>query len=491
MIDNVLQHTIRGLILASGIFLTILGLTAYLTLRATELNHWTIQTHKTIEALKDSLSALQDIEIGERGYLLTGSRDFLGPYNWGKSNFESSLNEIRALTKGDPAEQRNLNQLEKVARERIEATETAVSQRAAEKETNIELQEHGHELMREYRACITKMTDEARTKLSERATILQDTQRLLWFFAGFSAFCALGILGWVYLIISQAITIEQTRVKQLKALNEGLTRENDQRTRVERSLKETTIRLSNSNADLQQFAYVASHDLQEPLRAVSGFLTLLSKKHQGSFDEESKQWITHSVEGAQRMRALINDLLIYARVESKGKPLVRFQLTTALDQARRDLAMALAESQAELVVSELPEISGDPGQMAQVFQNLIGNAIKFRAPDTVPVVKISAEKSEKEDEWEVSVSDNGIGFSMEHAQRIFVIFQRLQGREEYKGTGIGLALCKKIVARHGGRIWVNSTVGEGSTFTFTLPISKAENNGGEQREASQDSDGGR
>jgi light-regulated signal transduction histidine kinase (bacteriophytochrome) len=242
---------------------------------------------------------------------------------------------------------------------------------------------------------------------------------------------------------------------------------------------------------LQQFAYVASHDLQEPLRAVSGFLTLLSKKHQGSFDEESKQWITHSVEGAQRMRALINDLLIYARVESKGKPLVRFQLTTALDQARRDLAMALAESQAELVVSELPEISGDPGQMAQVFQNLIGNAIKFRAPDTVPVVKISAEKSEKEDEWEVSVSDNGIGFSMEHAQRIFVIFQRLQGREEYKGTGIGLALCKKIVARHGGRIWVNSTVGEGSTFTFTLPISKAENNGGEQREASQDSDGGR
>jgi light-regulated signal transduction histidine kinase (bacteriophytochrome) len=283
-----------------------------------------------------------------------------------------------------------------------------------------------------------------------------------------------GLLSWVYKVTSKAIEDEKVRVKELNTFNIGLQNEIEQRIKTEKALKEATVKLTSSNTDLQQFAYVASHDLQEPLRAVSGFLTLIMSKHKGKLDPETESWINHAVEGSQRMRSLINDLLVYARVESRGKVLTEIDCNAALALAKKDLAVVLEETEAEIVSEDLPRVLGDVGQLGQLLQNLIGNAVKFRG-NKKPVVNITVLK--KNSDWQFSVKDNGIGFDIEHADRIFVIFQRLQGREEYQGTGIGLALCKKIVERHGGRIWAESEKGSGSTFFFTIPVMEGESNG--------------
>jgi len=266
---------------------------------------------------------------------------------------------------------------------------------------------------------------------------------------------------------------EKRRVRELNTLNTDLHAEIEQRMKTEKALKETALRLASSNTDLQQFAYVASHDLQEPLRAVAGFLTLIASKQKGNLDPETEGWINHAVEGALRMRALINDLLTYARVESRSMALEETDCNKSLAQAKKDLAVVLEETGGQITAGKLPTVLGEGGQLTQLFQNLIGNALKFKSTN-IPVVSIEA--NQKDGDWVFAVKDNGIGFGQEHAQRIFVIFQRLQGREDYKGTGIGLALCKKIVERHGGHIWAESTKGKGSSFFFTIPVMQGDSN---------------
>ncbi|MGZ7167872.1 MAG: PAS domain S-box protein, partial [Halobacteriota archaeon] len=212
-------------------------------------------------------------------------------------------------------------------------------------------------------------------------------------------------------------------------------------------LEERTAELARSNADLNQFAYVASHDLQEPLRAVVSYLQLLEKRYAGQLDERADKYITHAVEGGQRMQALVNDLLAYSRVETRGKALQSVNLENALDGALRNLSVAIEESGAVITHDPMPELKADRAQLTQVFQNLIGNAIKFRS-DAPPEVHVGAQMLD--DEWRFSVTDNGIGIDMRYADRIFTIFQRLHSRRAYSGTGIGLAICKRIIERHGG-----------------------------------------
>jgi light-regulated signal transduction histidine kinase (bacteriophytochrome) len=326
--------------------------------------------------------------------------------------------------------------------------------------------------MDQYRAVSARMSENEMKVLNHRNDELRAIQMGSALATVALSIFSFGLLGWVFTITQRTISEEKVRVAVLNGLNEGLSKEVEERKKAEESLKETTAKLLSSNTDLQQFAYVASHDLQEPLRAVAGFLSLLSKKHVDSFDDESKQWITHSVEGAQRMRSLINDLLSYARLETRGKAFEHIDTRKVLQQAQTDLKVAIEEADAEINVGDLPVVNGDNSQLTQLFQNLLGNAIKFRGSDK-PKISISA--VEKDEFWQFAIRDNGIGFDMEHAARIFVIFQRLQGREEYRGTGIGLALCKKIVDRHGGTIWAESEVGKGSTFYFTIPTLHGEN----------------
>ncbi len=236
---------------------------------------------------------------------------------------------------------------------------------------------------------------------------------------------------------------------------------------AETKLTQTVADLKRSNTELEQFAYVASHDLQEPLRMVSSYVQLLARRYKGKLDSNADEFICYAVDGAKRMQVLINDLLVYSRVGTRCEPFEPTDCEDVLEQVLANLEVAIREGGAVVTHDQLPTVVADGSQLAQVFQNLISNAIKFHDGDT-PRVHVAAEQ--KGDEWEFSVADNGIGIDPEFFERIFVIFQRLHGRDEYSGTGIGLSVCKKIVERHGGRMWVESEPGQGATFYFTIPV---------------------
>ncbi len=236
-------------------------------------------------------------------------------------------------------------------------------------------------------------------------------------------------------------------------------------TRTRDELDRRAEELARSNGELEQFAYVASHDLQEPLRMVASFLQLLEKRHGHKLDDDAREYIDFAVDGSTRMQTLINDLLEYSRVGTQGKPLVPVDVSDVVEQALSNLSHAVAETQAKITCDEMPKVTGDDVQLVQLFQNLIGNALKFSEKEK-PKVHIAAERHGAF--WRIRVEDNGIGVEARHLDRIFEIFQRLHTRSEYPGTGIGLAICKKIVERHEGEISVESEPDEGSTFYFTL-----------------------
>jgi signal transduction histidine kinase len=238
------------------------------------------------------------------------------------------------------------------------------------------------------------------------------------------------------------------------------------RREAEEELARKAEELTRSNADLEQFAYIASHDLQEPLRMVAAYTQLISERYRDKLDENADKFIGYACEGALRMQTLIQDLLAFSRVGRVGVTAVSVNCEAVMADVLLTLGPAIRESGATVTHSTLPVVWADPSQMTQVFQNLIGNALKFRGTDP-PVVSVQAEKAGQD--WLFSVSDNGIGIPPESVEDIFVVFQRLHTRAEYSGNGIGLAVCKKIVERNGGKIWVVATPGGGSTFKFTLP----------------------
>jgi signal transduction histidine kinase len=250
-----------------------------------------------------------------------------------------------------------------------------------------------------------------------------------------------------------------------------------ERRQAEADLAKKAEELARSNRDLEQFAYVASHDLQEPLRMVAAYTQLLAERYGDKLDDNAKKYIQYALEGALRMQTLVQDLLTFSRV-GRDRKRAAVACDAAVKDALQNLQAALQESGAVVHYDLLPTVSADRTQLIQLFQNLIGNAIKFRGQQA-PVITVSAERSAAEKtaekttgtEWILSVRDNGIGIAPEHVEAIFVIFQRLHTRAEYPGNGVGLAICKKIVEQQSGRIWVESQPGEGTSFKFTLPAS--------------------
>jgi PAS domain S-box-containing protein len=240
--------------------------------------------------------------------------------------------------------------------------------------------------------------------------------------------------------------------------------------KAEEKLKEAISELERSNEELQQFAYVSSHDLQEPLRTIASFTQLLERRYKGQLDIDADEFMEYIVDATKRMQQLIKDLLEYSRVATSGEEFQQVDTEEVLGNVLSNLKSSIIKNNAEITHDRLPTVTADKTQLTQLFQNLIGNAIKFKKPNEPPRIHISARKDEERGEYLFSVSDNGIGMESQYMERIFVIFQRLHTRDVYKGTGIGLSIVKRIVERHGGRIWVESALGVGSNFYFTIPI---------------------
>ncbi|QLK26866.1 ATP-binding protein [Natrinema zhouii] len=241
---------------------------------------------------------------------------------------------------------------------------------------------------------------------------------------------------------------------------------NYQLERQNRLLEQTQRQLEESNQRLEQFAYAASHDLQEPLRMVSSYLELIERRYGDELDEDGEEFLDYAIDGSERMKEMIEGLLEYSRVDTQGEPFEPVDLDEVLANVRKDLELQIEETQTTIETDELPRVEGDESQLRQLFQNLLSNAIEYTG-DEAPRIDVSAERDTEE--WIISVRDNGIGIDPEDQDRVFEVFQRLHSQEEHSGTGIGLALCKRIVERHGGEIRIDSAPGEGTTFTFSLP----------------------
>jgi signal transduction histidine kinase len=269
------------------------------------------------------------------------------------------------------------------------------------------------------------------------------------------------------------------RTGELTVANERLQQEIAERSRAEEELRQTAMELARSNADLEQFAYIASHDLQEPLRKVQAFGDMLVAKYRSTLGEEGQDYLQRMQNAARRMQALINDLLTYSRVTTKGRRFEEVDLGRLVREVLSDLEARIRQTGGRVEVGELPSLAADPTQLRQLLQNLLGNALKFHRPGEPPVVHVEGrvlcdgagpEQSGSRPVCEIAVRDNGIGFDEKYLGRLFAPFQRLHGRGEYEGTGIGLAICRKIVERHGGAITARSSPGQGSAFLVTLPL---------------------
>ena len=417
-------------------------------------------------------------ESGQRGYLLTGDEAYLAPYY----DAISQLNSQAKLVKGLRTEIEG--QADKVARllylvdDKVSVLTRTAELALADKERRAHylLETHqGRKLYEEIRLLADEIQDaESAFKLVQFRKLGQIKKEAKVTFAITAVTSALLIIGMFVLTRINLHNAAKYR-DELEHQNETLASKVSERT-LELTLY--SEELSRSNRELEEFAFVASHDLQEPLRKIQAFSDRLETMFKDELGEKGIDYIARMKNAAQRMSNLINDLLEFSRVTTRGKDFVDTDLQKVLDEILDDLEIAIKESDAQVHVAKMPVIQADPSQMEQLFLNLISNAVKFRRPGVAPIVNIDYEHETEfsEDhntdiEWQIiTVKDNGIGFSPEYTDKIFVPFQRLHGRSEYKGTGIGLSVCRRIVERHGGTITAQSETGEGATFIIKLPV---------------------
>ncbi|HEY1687825.1 MAG TPA: ATP-binding protein [Solirubrobacteraceae bacterium] len=446
-------------------------------------------------------SALINEETGVRGYVITAEPSFLAPYRLGLRDENRAYVELRA-------QEQAIGPLIAAEVETVRAEADAWRQQyIAPAVHNPHLPAHeklvagreGKRLFNAIRASLSHLQAALSHKNGDTRRRLADAARSLELLLIVAAILILGgVLGAGYLLrrtvirplarlgsearrvaageFSRPLAIAHGPLEvsevgaEIDAMRERIVTELALVQTARAQLEDQARELRRSNAELEQFAYVASHDLQEPLRKVASFCQALQKRYQGQLDERADQYIDFAVDGAKRMQALINDLLAFSRVGRSGRELEPLALGDALEAARSALSEILAEAGGAVVLDgELPTVRGDMALLTSVFQNLISNAMKFRGAQR-PVMLVSAERVANE--WQVRCADNGIGIEPEYAERIFLIFQRLHTREAYDGSGIGLALCRKIVEYHGGRIWLDTAYSEGACFRFTLPIAK-------------------
>ncbi len=446
------------------------------------------------------LAALLNQETGLRGYLLSGQKPFLGPYVTGLASQRAEVRQLRVLLAGLPAAQADLAKvLASVDYWRSAYAQPAIAHVAAtgRPPTSPSIAT-GRADFDSLRRPMTALQAFLSAQRRAAVSALQSAVTVLNVIGITIAVALLVVVGAVAAGLRTAAIRPLTRLaadarqvaggdfghqvdasgpREVHQLAVDVNRMR-QRILLELSaiqdanlaLEARAHDLERSNAELEQFAYVASHDLQEPLRKVASFCQLLQRRYVGQLDARADQYIEFAVDGAKRMQALIDDLLAFSRVGRADREPVLVSCASALSQARVNLAAELRRTSATVASTELPSVRAELSLLTSLFQNLVSNAIKFRG-DKPPEVKITADRDG--DNWLFTVADNGIGVEPEYAERIFVIFQRLHDRTAYAGTGIGLAMCRKIVEHYGGRIWLDTSVQDGATFCFTLPVASA------------------
>jgi signal transduction histidine kinase len=446
-------------------------------------------------------NALIDEETGVRGYVISGSSEFLAPYYEGRARERADYASLERFTsQGKLADSHRDVALviRAAAAWRNQYAVPTILRRQAGSTTETAVQaDAGKALFDALRASLRRLNHALTAAgVQARASLNSSARTLQIFFSVFAGLLLIsaaalalalrrGVSEPLRLLGRQVRTVSRGKfsatiegqgprdVAELAADVDSMRRRILHELEALRAANEhldvQKRELARSNAELEQFAYVASHDLQEPIRKVASFTQLLQRRYGGQLDERADEYIAFAVDGAKRMQTLINDLLAFSRVGRIRDEHAVVNLGESLSDALSSLSTLIEESGASINAGELPAVRGEPTLLSLVFQNLVGNALKFRGEQR-PVVSIRARRQDTD--WLVSVSDNGIGIDPQYAERIFVIFQRLHSKERYEGTGIGLAMCRKIIEYHGGHIWLEQNTDQGATFNFTLPAAE-------------------
>jgi signal transduction histidine kinase len=423
-------------------------------------------TQEVIEELNALLASVKDAESAQRGYIITGNQAYLEPYGAAPSRVDQSLKRLRELTRDNPEQQHRMDILEPLTRRRLEVLQRGVVLRqdqgieAASRWTQSDV---GKDLMDQVRQTVEAMKDTENRLLQNREELSRAAAR--------RTLIILPLGGAIATIITLLAYFANRRELARRRLAED-------------QAQAFTAELERSNRELQDFAFVASHDLQEPLRKFQAFGDRLRSKYGEAISAEGRDYLERMMNAARRMHILINDLLTFSRVTTKGQPFAQVDLNQVAREVLIDLEERIQDTGGQVEVGDLPTIDADALQMRQLLQNLIGNALKFHRAGQPSEVRLDSHttvgptqngRGPLAGEWyEIEVADNGIGFEEKYLDRIFTPFQRLHGRQEYEGTGMGLAVCRRIVERHGGEITARSQPGKGTTFLVTLPTKQKE-----------------
>ncbi len=454
-------------------------------------------------SLRSSLkleNALVNEETGVRGYLITNQPEFLAPYRAGLRAENIAYGDLHAREHAvGPAIAADVELVRRSARRwRAEFVAPVLSHPRSSGRRSVLLSVRGKHLFDSVRVSLARLQAALTRKDTATRGDLDKAASSLDFLLVLAAVLILGGVIGAWFALRRTITEPLSRLgaearrvaggqfttplalasgprevaelgEEIEAMRQRIVDELASVEAAREQVEEQARELKRSNAELEQFAYVASHDLQEPLRKVASFCQALQTRYHGQLDARADQYIDFAVDGAKRMQTLINDLLAFSRVGRSSRQREPVALQDALKAAQSTLSVRLRESDATVISSDLPTVAGDQVLLASLFQNLIANSLKFSG-EQPPRLRIQARQAEGE--WEISFADNGIGIAEEFAERIFLIFQRLHSREAFEGSGIGLAMCRKIVEYHGGRIWLDTSYSGGARFLFTMPIAK-------------------
>ncbi|MFA5982918.1 MAG: CHASE3 domain-containing protein [Methylococcaceae bacterium] len=441
------------------------------TISLIEDNAWVVHTQEVIERTLKLASYLQTAESRQRGYLLSGDIQFLENYNQALQQAELNLRELITLIADNPVQQANLQQLVMLKAERVNAMQQVLEsyqRNGAKAGENAFLANAGQQKMNDFMTLIEKMYAQEKKLLDSRSITSTNSKKNAENSLIIGAIFSISLVCFSYYLIIQSLIRSKQTAIELKEARDNL----------EIKVKERTMELELSNRELQEFAFIASHDLQEPLRKIQIFGDRLKQKSSGHLDDSAQDYLNRMQNAASRMHRLINDLLLFSQVSSKQGTFETVDLNIIVKDILDDLEGSIEYYQGHVAYQVLPIVEADPHHMRQLFQNIISNALKFHRPNQAPEVSVIWKnqtvldgEDKAEQFYEICIIDNGIGIDPQYVDKIFVPFQRLHGRSEYEGTGIGLAICRKIIERHNGYIHViPSPSGIGTMLIIGLPV---------------------